>query len=72
MIESDCAYHGNVLMESENISDPEQCFQLSEVVNGQYYVYESNRNICTIYDNDYRTCGVQRGANDVDPSSCPR
>lgn len=71
MVESECLYHGNILLEEHYVSEPEDCFQMSENIHGEYYVYDGDSDTCTVYDSNSRTCTVQRGVKDVQPSDCP-
>ena len=72
MIESDCSFNGTVLLTEKNVATPEECFQLSELMHGQYYVHEVETQTCNVYEDNLRNCKVQRGANHVSPSSCPK
>jgi len=72
MIESDCSFHGTVLLNEDGIVDPEECFQLSELMHGQYFVHNADSQNCLVYDGNSRICKVQRGPNGIRPSDCPK
>merc|ERR1712062_10704 len=72
MIESECSFNGTVLLIEEGILEPEECFQLNELMHGEYYVHESDMRRCTIYNNSLCDCKVIRGTNDNKPSECPK
>jgi len=71
MVESDCVFDGNVILTEKGIAEPEECYQLNELSNGKYYVYEDDSQTCTVFDSSARNCKIQRGVNDVKPSDCP-
>jgi len=70
MVESDCTFHGNVLLSEQGVAGHEECLQLSEIIHGEYHVYEDVSQTCTILDSGARTCNTIRGVDDVSPTDC--
>jgi len=71
MIESECTYNGKVLLEEDNIYENQDCLNLNELIQGQYYVFDEENRSCKVYDSNDRTCIVHRGINGILPSDCP-
>ena len=71
MVESQCVYNGNVLLQEAGVLNIDECIQLNELLQGKFYVYDSDKKDCTIYDSKSRNCSLHRGVKDVNPASCP-
>jgi len=72
MLESECVYTGDVILEESGVWTPEECFELSELLHGDYYVHKASKKLCKVYGSNERTCKVQRGTADNMPSECPK
>jgi len=72
MVESECAYYGNVLLKQGNVLKIDECVQLNDLMHGQFYRYDNDEKECSVYESNSRDCRVHRGVNGVSPSSCPK
>ena len=74
MVESECDFYGSIMLKEENVLKIDECVQLNELLQGQFYVYDSKVKECTVYNSSARNCRIQRGVNDkfIKPSMCPK
>jgi len=70
MLQGDCEFQGNLILESPDVVDPEQCLSLSEALGGNYYYLDEASETCRVYDNGSRSCNVQHSVPGAIAEGC--